>query len=171
MSKLFWGEAMCKSQVYQEIDFDKAFQRTLSKLEKKGICILATSVNDKVTARSISIVIYDEKIAFQTSENTEKFQQIEQNQNVGLSIDNFQIIGQAKIKAHPFKEEKFIGRFKQKHAGSFKNYSDMKSERVVEVIPLEIKSWTYIEKEPFIMTLNVGKRTAFIEAYKHSPDD
>ena len=150
------------------VDFLEQFTKVLARLEQQGICTLATSANNKTTARSISVVVYNGKIALQTSEKMEKFQQITQNENVALCYDNIQITGMAKIKEHPFQEKEFIEKFKKKHFNSFKTYSGMKSERVIEITPLEIKCWLYFEKEPYVMTLDVSKQIANIEKYNRS---
>lgn len=77
--------------------------------------VLATSYENKVTARNMSYVIINKKIYFQTDKTFLKHYQMVKNPNVALCVDNIQIEGVAKIKHHPFEDENkmFIDIFKK----------------------------------------------------------
>jgi uncharacterized pyridoxamine 5'-phosphate oxidase family protein len=64
--------------------FTQKLNELFSKLGNHSIMCLATSFNDKVTARSMSIIIYNNKFYFQTDTNFQKFEQIKNNHNVAL---------------------------------------------------------------------------------------
>ena len=120
-----------------EVDFDSIQEEILNLLGENKIMVLATSCENRVTARNMSCVIIDKKIYFQRDKTFLKYQQILKNSNVALCVDNIQIEGTAKIKKHPFDEENkdFIGLFKKNYKGSFDNYSHMDNEVVVEIEP------------------------------------
>lgn len=152
-------------------DFHSTLATIMQKIAKKGLVTLATSQNDFVTARSISVVVYEGRIAFQTSTKLLKFQQIQDNPNVSLCLDNLQIEGSAKIKQAPKNEEKFSQLYQKKHPSSYQNYSQMASSRVIEIIPSNMKVWTYHEGAPYLSSLNIEQETIQTVPYAHAQDD
>ena len=83
------------------IDYNKLEKETFDNLDKKKHIVLATCLNDEPTARTVSYIILDNKIYFQTDIKFDKCMQIEENNNVALCLDNYQIEGTAKILEHP----------------------------------------------------------------------
>lgn len=73
-------------------------------LKSKKHIVLATSFNNRVTARTISYVIINDKIIFQTDSTFIKSEQIRLNNKVALCIDNIQIEGIAEITGNHFNE-------------------------------------------------------------------
>lgn len=153
------------------MEFMEEAAAILAHLEKRGVLMLATSYQDKVTARAISVVVYDGKIAFQTSTNLVKYQQIAMNPNVAFTVDNIQLLGKAEIKQHPFEVDRFAKSYQKKHAGSFDTYSHMRSNRVIEVTPLEVKRWDYIDGEPCIVTFDFQQKSISQVFYQHALED
>jgi general stress protein 26 len=90
------------------LDFEEQRNDFINKLENSKIGILATSLNDKVTVRSMSIINIDENVLFQTDKRMEKCYQITNNENVALCIGNIQIEGIARIKGKADKQNEFI---------------------------------------------------------------
>jgi general stress protein 26 len=164
MTKLLRGNKL------MEINFNLLEKEIFSLLGDKKIMILATSWEDKVTARSMSCVIINRKIYCQTDKTFFKCSQIAKNPNVALCIDNIQIEGFAKIKQHPFAEENkdFIDIFKEKYKGSYENYSHMNNEVVVEIEPTFITLWKYENAQPFRDFLDIKKNKAYREIYNTS---
>jgi uncharacterized pyridoxamine 5'-phosphate oxidase family protein len=132
--------------------------------------VLATSYQDKVTARSMSCIIINRKIYCQTDKTFLKHNQMVKNPNVALCLDNIQIEGVAKIKQHPFAEENkgFIDIFKEKYKGSYENYSHMNNEVVVEIDPTFITLWTYENTQSFRDFLDIKQNKAYREIYDNS---
>jgi len=58
-----------------EVNFDKLSNEVISTLEKETSIVLATSLNNKVTARTMSHVNDGLTIYFQTGNTSEKFNQ------------------------------------------------------------------------------------------------
>jgi uncharacterized pyridoxamine 5'-phosphate oxidase family protein len=150
-----------------EINFNLLEKEIFSLLGDKKIMVLATSYEDKVTARSMSCVINSGKIYCQTDKTFLKYNQMVKNHNVALCVDNIQIEGIAKIKQHPFTEENkgFIDIFKEKYKGSYENYSHMNNEVVVEIEPTFITLWKYENTQPFRDFLDIKKNKAYRQIY------
>ena len=83
-----------------DIDYAMLEQEIIRLLDDHKILILATSANDRVTARSMSCVNIGLNIYFQTDKRFIKFDQIKQNPQVALCAGNVQIEGMAKIGNH-----------------------------------------------------------------------
>ena len=149
------------------IDYNKLEKETFDNLDKKKHIVLATCLNDEPTARTVSYIILDNKIYFQTDIKFDKCMQIEENNNVALCLDNYQIEGTAKILEHPLNEknERFLNKFKQVHENSFKEYSTLEDEVVIEINPIFIKIWKYIDNKPYIEYLNIIDKVATRELY------
>lgn len=149
------------------IDFERLKDEVMELLRNKKVAVLATSSSDRVTARSVSYVVLNSRIYFQTDKTFLKYKQIIKNPNVALCIDNIQIEGNARIKGHPFDEENkaFIEEFKKVNNGSFNAYSHMENEVVVEIEPVSITLWKYEEGKPLRDFLNLQNKKAYREYY------
>lgn len=156
------------------VDYSAELEKVYQKIEKKGIAVLATACNpadSSISARPVSVVVIGDKIAFQTSTKLLKYQQISTNPSAALSIDNISITGNATILGHPLEEEEFIEKFRVRHKSSFENYSSMQSNRVIEIEPLHIKIWEYIDGEPYTATLDTKRKEIRKEHYQHGKED
>ena len=149
------------------IDYNKLEKETFDNLDKKKHIVLATCLNDEPTARTVSYIILDNKIYFQTDIKFDKCMQIEENNNVALCLDNYQIEGTAKILEHPLdeKNKRFLNKFKQIHENSYNEYSILEDEVVIEINPIFIKIWKYIDNKPYIEYLNIIDKVATRELY------
>ena len=153
-----------------ELNFSLLENEIFNLLGDKKIMILATSYENRVTARSMSCVIINKRIYFQTDKTFLKYKQILQNHNVAMCVDNIVIEGIAKIKSHPFDEEnkEFINIFKEKYRGSYENYSHMNNEIVIEIKPSYITLWKYQNTQSFRDFLDIIKNKADREIYNTS---
>lgn len=134
-------------------------------LEKNTIWVLATCINNHVTARSISIINFGLKIYFQTDSEMEKYKQIVENPNVALCYKNYQIEGNAVIKGNIDKNSDFLGKYRIVHKNSFEKYSHLKNEVVIEIKPSIIKIWKYIDDKPCIDFIDVIKKQVHRKYY------
>ena len=112
--------------------------------------VLSTSLDDKVTSRTMSIVLINGIFYFQTDRNFEKCRQIENNPNVALCIDNIQIEGICRELGKPVDNSEFIKEYKNCFPGSYKMYSLLDSEVLYEIKPTLIKKWVYETSHPHI---------------------
>lgn len=153
------------------MEFLQYYNNVLERIAKKGTIILATSAQNRVSARAISVVVDEGKIFFQTSEKLLKYQQIVANKYVALTLNNIQIEGIAEIKEPTVQADKFRIMYKEKHANSFQAYSNMKSSRVIEVTPTNISEWIYVEGEPYQIFANCELKELQKIPYKHTEND
>ncbi len=149
-----------------QIELDKVFKQ----LGTSGIIVLATSAQDIPTVRSMSYVVVEGRIYFQTESEMEKAVQMKQNPKVALCQSNIAIKGIAKCRGRILSEENasIMELYKQKHRGSYDAYSHMEKGELYEVTPTFITVWTYIEDEPYRKYIDCEKSIAWIEHYEHS---
>lgn len=150
------------------IDFTQAKTNLLENLTKKGTIVLATSLMDEVSARSISYIIIGEKLYFQTDKTFKKYSQIINNPNVALCLNNIQLTGKATVVGHPYAESnaQFKQLFELKHKNSFDNYSHLENEIVIEVELTQATTWLYIDGVPYREFIDFSKNQANIEQYQ-----
>lgn len=151
--------------------FQEELEKVLARVAKKGIAVLSTAAGEHVSSRPVSVVVYDEQIAFQTSTKLLKYQQMMDNQQVALCVDNIQIEGKAVLGVRPPENSQFSTVYKKRHLGSYNNYSHMDSTRVIEVQPEKITMWVYKDREPYIVTFQVSTQEIDAVYYPHSATD
>ena len=122
--------------------------------------VLATSSDDIVSARTVSVLAFDEKLYFQTDIAMDKAKDIMNNSKVALAAGNIQIKGNCKEVGHPLDEnnEKFLNYFKEYYSSAYAKYSHLHNERVYEITPTLIKLWTYKEESPCIEFFDCNKQ-------------
>ena len=151
-------------------DFKDVLTGLLTRIDTQGQVTLATSDEDHVTARIVNVVVYDGKIAFQTSSNLKKFKQVEQNPNVAFSFGEVQIIGTAEIKGPPADEPRFQEIYKKKYPKPFIDFDKMTTSRVIEVTPKIARLWTHEMNEPYLMTIDAITQEVSLEPYEQADD-
>ena len=131
--------------------FLQSLDPLFTEMSNHAIVCLATSQNDRVTARSMSVIIYDRKFYFQTDVRFLKYRQIEANPNVALCYNNIQIEGVCRAIGHPLLRENsfFATLYKQHFAGSFAKYSALENEMLFEIVPSIITVWNYENGTPY----------------------
>lgn len=123
-------------------------------LSKFKDMVLATSYNDKVTARSVSIIVNNEKIYFQTANTMEKYYQLTHNCNVGLTKGFYQIEGIAKSIGKWEQHPMLCQQYQAVHPSSYQNYGQLPEEEVIEVTITNIKLWTYEGADVYLTSYN-----------------
>jgi general stress protein 26 len=151
----------------EEINYNILKDKAVQFLGAQKFLVLATSSDDRVTARTMGYVNKGLTIYFQTERNSLKIEQIETNPNVALCGANVQIEGIAKIRNHPFdpSNKEFIELFKKKYTLAFNTYSHLKNEIVIEVEARLITFWKYIDDKPFREFLYIKETKAEREYY------
>ena len=149
------------------MNFKHEFGNIISKISHQGTAVLSTSLNNKVTSRTISLVTYDNVLAFQTSMNMRKYIQIQGNANVALCLGEIQLEGIAVDKGKAKEHEKFTSLFKEKHRGSYDAYTHLDSERIVEISPTYIQVWKYIDGKPHVFKLDMVNEMVSLTPYYH----
>lgn len=135
--------------------------------QKNQTFVLATSSEDKVSARAIECVNVGLNLMFETDKRSGKIYQIQKNPNIALCASNVQIEGIAKIGKHPLDESNrdFIQLYKKKHHYAYKLYSHLENSIVVSVEPKFITLWKNINGQPFRDFLFIEKNLAEREYY------
>lgn len=142
------------------MDYQESYNQFFIELGEHKKFVLATSANNRTTARMMSCLIIQKKIYFQTDKQFLKFQQILSNPLVALCIDNISIEGTAKIMDHPIsiKNKDFTQLYEKYYKPSFDKYSHLKDEIVVEIEPTLITQWCYDNGKPYRYLLTVSKK-------------
>lgn len=147
-----------------EISYESLEEEIIKTLGESAIMMLATSADNRVTARSMSCIFNSMKIAFQTGSSSTKMNQIRKNPLVALCLNNIQIEGKAVVLGHPYDIPWFREQYARLYPGSFKTYSWLDEECVVEVEPSLVTVWKYdSDGRPYIERLNVTERKAVRE--------
>jgi len=151
-----------------DLNFEEVKKEIIEILKKNKIWVLATSLNDKVTSRSVSIINCGLTVYFQTSKSFEKYKQISKNKNVSLCYLNVSIEGFAyDIGSWNDEENREILKiYKEIHPDSYKNYGSLKNEVIIKVVPQKITIWKYIEGIPYRDYIYVSEEKAFRELYQ-----
>jgi len=129
---------------------------------------LATCDDNYPTVRTMSVIIYNDNIYFQTGTDLHKYDQISANKNVALCFDNVQIEGIAKIIGKPLDKnnEEIMEKYKKCFESSFKKYSYLDNEVLIMVKIKKITIWKYdAEQKPYRVFIDVDKENAYMEYY------
>jgi len=156
-------------EIGENIEMENNFSEKTLKLWKKigthGIMTLSTCAENRVTSRSMSVVVYDVKFYCQTNETFLKYKQIAVNPNVALCLKNYSIEGKCRIIGNPLDESNshFIELFKKHFFMSFKAYSALPTEKLLEITPVLIYSWEYKLTKPFMEYFDFENQTYRLE--------
>jgi len=149
-------------------DFHNKLAELFQKLGNAKKMVLATSQDNKVTARMMSCIIYNDMIYFQTDKKFIKYKQITANPMVALCIDNIQIEGVASFQGHPLEtQNKFFAKaYESNFKGSFDSYSALADEVLIEIKPLKITLWEYEGKEPYRLIFDLENQYMTLDKRK-----
>lgn len=140
---------------------DEFAKQTASLFEQIGESrkmVLSTSINDNVTSRMMSVIIFNGIFYFQTDQTFRKYEQLQKNSKAALCIDNFQIEGTCKEMGNPLKHDFFCKLYEKYFPFSYTRYTSLSNERLFALEPTYIKKWIYEEGEPFEEIFDFFKR-------------
>jgi hypothetical protein len=137
------------------------------KIGTHGIMTLSTCADNRVTSRSMSVVIHDGRFYCQTDETFLKYKQIVINPNVALCFKNYSIEGKCRIIGNPLDESNgyFINLYKKHFLMSYKAYSAIPTERLLEIVPTLIYSWEYKFTKPYMEYFDFDNQTYRLEKH------
>jgi len=130
-------------------------------LENAQSVVLATSADNKVTARTMSYVNDGLLIMFQTGEYSEKATQMKQNSRVALATGNMQIEAEATFNEHPNKNRVFLEKYKTKFPKYYAMYTNLHDEILVIARPTKISLYKYVDGNPCIDVLDLENKNAY----------
>ena len=151
------------------MDFEKIKEEKIKFLEDHHTIVMATSHDNKVTARTVSYATKGLDFYILSWDHHEKILQIKENRNIALARDNISIKGVAEILGKPLDERSKIGAevIKKKRPKEFEIYSRIPGMIIVKVTPTYIKSWVRIDNKFFIEHLDLQN----VQAYLQKPDE
>lgn len=124
------------------MNFESIEKQILEVLENTPYCAVATAdKHGKISADQMCIVNDGMKVYLQTDKTFEKIKNISENPNVALNIGAYSFKGVATILGHPTTNTKFIEKLKQKHLSTFKEYTNLPNEVLIQIDLLECKIW------------------------------
>ena len=125
---------------------------------------MATTHNNLPSARTLNVVVFADKIYFQTDRRMTKAEEIKENPHVALCIGKYQIHGICTDIGHPLdcKNGWFASEYKSLFPHAYEKYSFLKYETVYEVSPSKIFIWKSEESEQTIEIISLDKRTVEI---------
>jgi general stress protein 26 len=154
----------------RELPYEVLEQELIEVLDKNKFWVLATSVDDRVTARTIVIANDGLKIYFQSEMVLDKCRQIAKNPQVALCMNHVQIEGSAEFKGHVSSQENQAIRenyCKHKEANkAYERWCYLDQQAFIEVQPTVITVWKLIDSKPCRDFLYVNERKA-IRRYYH----
>ncbi|MHA1444930.1 MAG: pyridoxamine 5'-phosphate oxidase family protein [Candidatus Hodarchaeales archaeon] len=121
----------------QDLDFLELKESIITFLEGKNSIVLATSSNNRVTARSISFVNKGLEIFFVSWTHHIKSVQIRANENVALCIGGLQVEGKATLRGAPFdpNNKEYIDLYKEKHLQYYSKFAKMPDTTIITIEP------------------------------------
>lgn len=123
----------------KNIDYRNCYEEVIKELDSIEEIVLATSYQNRVTARIVNCIVDREYVYFITSKAYTKVKQIEKNPKVALTAGGIQIEGEAEILGHPNHDiNSFIFpviESKSSYKEYFKKYSKYKNSVLVKVKP------------------------------------
>ena len=141
-----------EENIMEKLIFNDEMAKFFKQFKEHKIVSLATCENNYPTARSISAIIFNENIYFQTGINLLKYKQIISNNNVAISFDNVQIEGRANIIGKPLDEKNkdIMEKYKKHYKASYNNYSHLPDEILIKIIITKVTIWKYdIKLKPY----------------------
>lgn len=149
----------------RELDFEKIREEKIKFFESHHTIILATSHNNKVTARTVTYATKELDFYFMSWDHHEKILQIKGNPNVALSRDNISIKGSAEILGDLSDEKSKEGVVvtKKKHPKEFKIFSQIPGMIMVKITPTYIKSWVRVDNKFFLEHLDLENKMAYLK--------
>ncbi|MBO0454203.1 pyridoxamine 5'-phosphate oxidase family protein [Candidatus Enterococcus murrayae] len=150
------------------MEFNEAVEQFYQKLGQKKIMALATSLNDHVMVRNVSVIIHDQKILFKTDKNFRKTKQLLENPQVAICHWGVQIEGIAINHGLVVdQEDRSFQTLYQKHwEKSYNAYPHKDSEILIEVVPKLVEIWDQDKDDNgFQLFIDFEQEKAEIEDY------
>jgi len=122
-----------------KLDFADEIKDIIAFFDKNRNITLATSLDDRVTARNVQYINVGLDIYFTSWEFNKKIQQIKGNPNIALNLNHIQIEGTAEVYRWPLDEK--IKSVEDKFAVKYKWFSKISESReavMVKIIPKKI---------------------------------
>ena len=163
---------MSKQEAKQELDYHKKKEEIIKFLESKdnAIMVLATSDNDRVTARNVLIANDGFDLYFFSWGQSRKCKQIRKNLKVALCKDDVQIEGVAEILGGLLDEnnKEYTDILKTRFPDSVEKWKNRPGMIIVRVQSrLIATAGKTIDDQIYIDYLDIENKTAYSEKWAH----
>lgn len=147
--------------------YEEKLQELFEQFKVATKFVVATSKENRVTARTMSCICVDGAIYFQTDNRFLKYNQLLANPQVALCINNIQIEGIASILGKPLDAKNlfFAKLFEQYYKSSFDSYTALETEVLIQVDPTRITVWEYEEDMPIRIIFDLVNKEYLEEPY------
>ena len=150
------------------MDFQTAVEHFYQKLGQKKIMALATSLNDYVMVRNVSVIIHEGKILFKTDKNFRKTKQLIENPRVAICYWGVQIEGIAVNHGLVVDQPdcSFQELYQKYWEKSYNAYPHKDSEILIEIVPKLVEIWDQDEEDKgFQLFINFEQEKAETSTY------
>lgn len=146
----------------KELDYERERDRVLEFLGSKRAIILATSLEGRVTARTVSFANDGLEIFFMSWGHHTKCVQIGGNPRVALCRDNVQIEGVAEILGSPLDErnKRYADILREKYPDDHALFAREPGMVIVRVLPTSITVFVRSDDQLCLKCLDLGDETA-----------
>lgn len=147
---------------------EEAYKKFWREIGESQTMVLASSFQDSVSARTMSVIILDGKLYFQTDRTFRKYEQIKCNARVALCGGNIQIEGLCRELGKPTDCAPFLRAYQTHFPDSYRLYSLLENERLFVVEPTFAERWLYLDGAPFVETFDFIAQTHRLARYEGS---
>lgn len=147
-----------------ELDFEEVREQKIRFLDSHHVIVLATSYDNRVTARTVTYATKGLEIYFMSWDHHKKIIQIRGNPKVALCRDNMSVEGVAKILGSPLEEKnkECAEIFREKYPRDFEGYAHITGMVIVKVEPTLIVSWVRRDDRFFLEYLDLKNKSAYL---------
>jgi len=156
---------MNKEELKMELDFQKVREEKIRFLDSHHVIVLATSFDDRVTARTVTYASKGLEVYFLSWGHHKKCVQIRGNPRVALCRDNLTMEGSAEILGNPLdeKNKEYAEIYRNKLPRDFEGFARIPGFAIVKVTPTFVVSWVRIENRFFLEHLDLENKRAFLK--------
>lgn len=150
------------------MEYQTAVDQFYKKLGRKKIMALATSLNDHVMVRNVSVIVHEGKILFKTDKNFRKTKQLIENPQVAICYWGVQIEGIAVNHGLVVEQPNtdFQELYQKYWEKSYNAYPHKNSEILIEIVPKLVEIWDQDEEDKgFQLLIDFEQEKAKIEKY------
>ena len=143
------------------LDYGREIDRVLRFLEGKHAIVLATSLGDRVTARTVSFANDGLEIVFMSWGHHTKCVQIRGSPRIALCRDNVQIEGVAEILGSPLEERNkgYADLLREKYPDDHARFAGEPGMVIVRVLPSSVTVFVKADDQFFLKCLDVEHET------------
>jgi len=148
----------------KELPYNEITDEIVKILDENKEIVLATCLNDRVTARTVSFTNDGLTIYFMSWDHNKKVKQIERNPKVALCLNNLQIEGRAQVLGHMNEEKNahILNFFKKKFSDLWiSTFTRIKEMLLIKVNPSSITKFENINRRFFLQNVRIVRNESF----------